>query len=178
MSPIHRHPLSDTTPLATVSGLTRGTLIKTATGPRAIETLKLGDMIQTRDAGMQPLRSISRQKMLGTLRSVPVRIASGVIGNTSPLIVGPMQRILCTLYTENSDGVGRQELTEARCLVNGTTITREEIERVEYLNLGFDDPQIIYAEDALAESDLPHTAGTFDQAMAPHSTRKPCFAPW
>ncbi|MGD1883296.1 MAG: Hint domain-containing protein [Paracoccaceae bacterium] len=32
----------------------RGTLISTATGPRSVETLRSGDLIQTRENGLEP----------------------------------------------------------------------------------------------------------------------------
>ncbi len=148
-------------PLLSVSGLTRGTLIQTANGPQPIETLQLGDMVETENASLQPLRSLSRQKMLGSTSTYPVLIAAGVIGNRSAMIVAPMQRVVSSGPKDEPVSKQLSALVEARHLVNGTTVTRGDTQRIEYLNLGFDAPQMIVAQGALVESDLPHTAGTF-----------------
>lgn len=150
-------------PAIAATGVARGSLIETVSGPRPIETLKLGDLIKTRDAGFQPLRSKSRQKMHGKAAAAPVLIAAGVFGNATPLLVAPMHPVLVIDCQGDLDDV----LIEARCLINGTTVTCEEVSQVEYHNLGFDDHQIVIAQGVPVASDIPHDGGTFVQAVSP-----------
>lgn len=152
-------------------GLTRGTLISTAFGPRLIETLKLSDQIETLDSGLQPLRSIHVQKLRVTTENAPIRIEAGVIGNDAPLLLGPHHHVLITGWQAELFFGQEDVLIEAGSLVNGTTITRDQAEAIEYFSLGFDEHQIILAHDAPVESDLPHQVGSFYQAMLPRGAR-------
>ncbi len=160
-------------PVAFASGLTRGTLIETVRGPRAIETLKLGDLIETADGDLQPLRSLSRQKMRGKGAAAPVRIAVGAIGNAEPLLLAPMHRVLLNGWQAELYFGQDEVLIEAQALVNWTTVIREECDQIEYLGLGFDAHQIVLAQEALVESDMPHANGDFIDAVRPRSNAAP-----
>lgn len=153
----------------TATGLTVGTLIETAQGARPVETLKLGDLIATLDCGLQPLHSLNRQKMRGSAGSAPIRIAVGVLGNDATLLLSPNHRVLIAGWQAELYFGQDEVLIEARALVNGTTVTREETAQVDYFTLGFDEHQIIFANDAPVESNLPHAAQPFAPAMWPRS---------
>lgn len=79
-----------------------GTLIETDRGLVAVEDLGLGDMVVTRDNGLQPVRWIGNISLRAkTLRSkpkvVPIRIKVGALGKNIPatdLLVSPQHRIL------------------------------------------------------------------------------------
>jgi hypothetical protein len=77
-----------------------GTLIQTADGPRAVEALRLGDLVWTLDRGLQPVCWIdSFEQLLSDLSDDerPVLIAAGTLGKGLPerdLIVSPQHRIL------------------------------------------------------------------------------------
>jgi hypothetical protein len=173
MSEFFHDTFLDAEPVAFASGLTRGTLIETVRGPRAIETLKLGDLIETADGDLQPLRSLSRQKMRGTGADAPVRISVGGIGNSEPLLLAPLHRVLLNGWQAELYFGQDEVLIEARSLVNGTTVTRQECDQIEYLSLGFDAHQVILAQEALVESDMPHENGGYIDAMRPRSNAAP-----
>ncbi len=74
-----------------------GTLLATADGPRAIETLVPGDLVMTMDHGLQPVRWIGRSTCTVSDRLAPVRIAAGALGHGLPrrdLFVSQQHRML------------------------------------------------------------------------------------
>ncbi len=81
---------------------TPGTLILTDRGEVAVETLRPGDLVMTRDNGLQPIRWVGRKELdfaqlvaLPALR--PVRIAAGAMGLNTPardLLVSPQHRVM------------------------------------------------------------------------------------
>ena len=165
MSELLSDPFLNASPVLVATGLTAGTSVETANGNRTIDWLRLGDLIETLDDGLQPLRSINRQKMFGKGGNAPIRIASGVLGNVAPLLLAPQHRVLMSGWQAELYFGQEEVLVEARSLVNGTTVTREDVAHVEYVSLGFDDHQIILAHDAPVESDLPHHALSFRHAI-------------
>lgn len=70
--------------------LTAGALVDTATGPRPVEALRPGDLVRTRDAGLQPLRASLRRHIPAAAQLAdpalrPIRIDAGGFGNGLPL---------------------------------------------------------------------------------------------
>lgn len=76
-----------------------GTLIETLDGPRAVETLKPGDLVMTLDHGPQPVRWTHRGEHPledAEVDAKPVQIKAGALGHNLPthdLIVSPQHRI-------------------------------------------------------------------------------------
>ncbi len=73
-----------------------GTPIDTASGPRAIETLRPGDLVRTLDHGLQPLRWIGVRRVTGLGSFAPVRIAAGALDNTTDQTCGCRRSIGCS----------------------------------------------------------------------------------
>ena len=79
-----------------------GTLIDTAAGPRAVETLVAGDLVLTRDHGMRPLawaggRHLDARHLDIAPNLRPIRIRAGALGPGLPatdLTVSPQHRVL------------------------------------------------------------------------------------
>jgi hypothetical protein len=126
-----------------------GTHIRTASGPVAIEALRQGDLVITRD-GAWPVRWIGENhvstRFADPLRVLPIRIAAGALAAGLPardLLVSPDH----AMYL---GGV----LIQASALINGTTITRATNvpERFVYYHVELPVHALIYAEDALSES--------------------------
>lgn len=140
---------------------TRGTHITLASGKQvAIEDLKPGDRVLTRDDGPQEIRWIGQTTSRAVGEFAPIRIACNALNNSRDLVVSPDHRLF--IY-QRSDalGAGRAELmVKARHLINGDTVTVMEGGFVDYFQLLFDSHQIIYAEGIAAESLLvdPNTS--------------------
>ncbi len=131
----------------------RGTMITLPNGrQRAIEALKAGDTVLTRDHGAQPIRWIGHATLRAVGAFAPVVITAGAMGNAGDLIVSQHHRMF--LYQRNrTQKVKTAELfVQAKHLVNGDTIFLREGGFVDYLSLVFDSHEIIYAEGIPAES--------------------------
>ncbi|MFC3314688.1 Hint domain-containing protein [Falsigemmobacter intermedius] len=80
-----------------------GTRIRTLRGPVAVEALRIGDLLATRDAGWQPLRWVSSQEV--SKRALddqpqfnPVRIPAGAFGGGCPraIFTSPASIVCCS----------------------------------------------------------------------------------
>ena len=153
------------------SCFTPGTLIDTSSGPRAIETLREGDLVRTLDNGDQPIRLMLR----GTFRALegfaPIRFAAGAIGNDRPLIVSPQHRMLITGWQAELYCGQTEVLVAAKHLVNGTSVTVLEGGTVTYLHMLFDSHQIVFGGGVPSESyfpgqaDMPQDRDTLDELL-------------
>ncbi|MGH1330704.1 MAG: Hint domain-containing protein [Paracoccaceae bacterium] len=141
--------------IETIICFARGTRILTPRGPVAIEALRPGDMVLTRDNGLQPIRWINSRRVAATGNFAPVHIAAGTMGNDSDLIVSPQHRMLLKGHRPELLFGQREVLAAAKHLVNGTTINTIEGGLVEYFHMMFDQHELIFAEGAITESFHP-----------------------
>ena len=131
----------------------RGTMITLATGAQvAIEQLKPGDKVLTRDHGPQALRLLGRATLRAHGAFAPVVILAGTLGNSGDLIVSQHHRMF--LYQRKRfPGLPTSELlVQAKHLVDDENVFIHEGGAVEYFSLVFDSHEIIYAEGVPAES--------------------------
>ncbi|RFP86990.1 hypothetical protein DZK27_12985 [Rhodobacteraceae bacterium 63075] len=138
---------------------TAGTRIATPRGAREVETLAPGDLVITRDNGLQPIRWVGKRTVpaLGTL--APVTFAPGVLGNERELRVSPQHRMLLQ-GPEASLLFGESEvLATAKHLVNAGTVTQTPGGEITYVHILFDQHEIVYAEGAPSESFFPGGEG-------------------
>ncbi|WIY25480.1 Hint domain-containing protein [Parasedimentitalea psychrophila] len=148
--------------LVTFSGIeniicfTPGTLIDTAHGPRAIETLALGDLIVTRDHGLQPLRWVGSRTVAAQGSFAPIEIASALLpGASAPLLVSPQHRMLWSgARAQMLFGID-EVLVAAQHLLASPAVTRRTGGLVTYVHLMLDQHQVIYANGAATESFYP-----------------------
>ncbi len=140
----------------------RGTEILTDIGPRRIETLRVGDLVMTRDNGLQPLRWITASKLphdrrrgnsqLDPIAIAPDTFAPGVPNKT--LRVSPQHRLL--LEGPQVDLLLAQDaaLASAKNLVNGDSIYEcgDEIAELEYWHLVLDQHEVVFANGCPAET--------------------------
>ena len=129
-----------------------GTLIETADGPRPIEELEEGDLVRTRDAGLQPILWISRRVEQCRPDALPVRICKGALGNDRDLIVSPQHRMLISGWRAEMVFGADEVFAAARHLRNGDTIHDLPCEEITYLHLLLPDHGVIYAEGIPTES--------------------------
>lgn len=137
---------------ATIVCFTSGTQIETVDGPRAIETLRPGDLVRTRDDGYQPLRWVGSKTVPAHGALAPVLFKPGAIGNARALRVSPLHRMLMSDWRVELLTGDAEALVPARNLVNGRDILREEGGMVTYVHILFDHHQIVFAEGCPSES--------------------------
>ena len=136
-----------------------GTRIQTPHGPRAIETLRAGDLVITRDNGVQPVRWAGRRRVPGTGEFAPIRFAPGTVGNDRPLFVSPQHRMLHRSATATLLFDTPEVLVAARHLVNGRSVRQVAKNEIDYVHILFDRHEIIFAEGAPSESFHPGQYG-------------------
>ncbi|CUH63856.1 Cyclolysin [Thalassovita autumnalis] len=138
---------------------TTGTRIWTPQGARLIETLQPGDLVLTRDHGVQPVRWIGQRTVKGAGRFAPIRFAQGVIGNERELLVSPQHRMLHQSTAANLYFNDSEVLIPAKHMVNGDSIQQIETEEVTYVHMLFDSHEMVFAEGAVSESFHPGQMG-------------------
>lgn len=153
---------------------TPGTMIKTKTGEVAVEELKVGDKVLTRDNGYQTIRwTGTRAVSAGELQAVPdlqpIRITAGALGDNLPerdMNVSPQHRMLVgnaateLWFGEDEVLVAAKHLT---CLEGVDVDTQAD---VTYVHVMFDAHEIICADGSWSESFQPGdlSLGSLDAA--------------
>ena len=144
-----------------------GTLIATPAGERAVETLRAGDLVLTRDDGAQPLRWIGSRTIAATGDFAPVHIHAGALGDHRALSVSPQHRVLIDGPLAELLFGEAEVLVAALDLVDGANVTRREGGEVTYVHLLFDRHQVIRSEGLETESFLPgpRTGSMFERPV-------------
>ncbi|WP_187272611.1 Hint domain-containing protein [Methylobacterium sp. WL9] len=131
-----------------------GTLIQTTRGDVAVEDLAVGDLTVTASGAQRPIRWIGSRTIDCTRHPrpaeiLPVRIAAGAFAENRPsrdLLVSPGHSLCFDVLGE--------VLIPASSLVNGTTITHQDVETVTYWHVQLDSHDILIANGQPAESYL------------------------
>ncbi len=146
---------------------TPGTLIDTLKGPVAVEHIRPGDRVLTRDSGYQTVRWTGRRDLTAADLAAapqlcPVRIGAGALGPDLPardLLVSPQHRMLLTGARAELVAGEAEVLAAAAHLTGWPGISRAGADRpVSYLHLMFDRHEIIRADGAWSESFQPGAA--------------------
>lgn len=141
-----------------------GTLIDTEAGPRAVERLCPGDMLVTRDNGLQPALWIARSVVPGLGRGAPVTIEPGVLGAEAPVRVSPQHRLLVSdPRCEPLFGVN-ELMIAATHLVDGVGIRRQNAGMTTYYHILLERHEILrshglYSESLLLGDDMSGVMG-------------------
>ena len=129
-----------------------GTLVETDTGPLPIELIRPGDLVQTLDNGLQPVRWAGQRRVPGRGDMAPILFKAGALGNYRDLIVSPQHRMLLRDWRAEMHFGQSEVLVAAKHLVNGTSIRTHPMPRVTYVHLAFDRHEVIWAEGVPSES--------------------------
>ena len=132
-----------------------GTLIETQDGQRRVETLHLGDLIMTKDDGLQPLRWLGQRKVAAQDHFAPIHIRANTFGTHDDLMVSPEHRILIRDHLAELLFGEEEVLVSAKELVNDSSVTRCVGGEVTYVHLMFDRHQVVFSEGLATESFLP-----------------------
>ena len=139
----------------------RGTMIDTPDGPVAVQDLRPGDLVMTRDSGAQPLRWMGSQRLSAEVlarkpRLMPIRIKAGALGVDSPsqdLIVSPQHRVLVRSRIAQRMFGTFEVLVAAKQLLSldGFELAADLTE-VEYFHIMFDRHEVVRSNGADTES--------------------------
>ena len=140
---------------------TRGTLIETATGPKPVEALGIGDEIPVLNGDTVPIRWISstkqrRHDLQRAPHLYPVRITAGALGcglPTRDLLVSRQHRILVnSKVAKRMFGASDVLLSAIRLTELPGIFVDDSVEDVEYFHILFDKHQVLWAENVACES--------------------------
>ncbi|WP_394180403.1 Hint domain-containing protein [Yoonia maritima] len=135
---------------------TDGTLIRTITGDRPVETLVPGDLVETREHGFQPIKAISRTDLefkgvMNQERFKPISITAHSLGNGLPerdLCISPQHRVLMRDETDQSE-----LLVAAKSLVTKPGIRVMKGKRsVSYIHIVLEQHEILISNGTATES--------------------------
>ena len=135
----------------------RGTHILTDAGERPIEALKEGDLIVTKDSGLQPIRWIGSRKVKAVSKLAPVVISAGAMGNAVELCVSPQHRMLIEGWKVELNLGMSEALIAAKHLTMNDGIYIKTGGSVEYFHILFDQHEIIFGAGIPSESFYPGT---------------------
>lgn len=140
---------------------TLGTLIATPAGLRAVDSLRVGDLVQTADHGAQVVRWINQRRigaaalaLLPQLR--PIRIKAGALGEGCPqadLVVSPQHRMLVRSKVALRMFDAGEVLVAAKHLLGLPGIAvAEDLAEVTYVHFLCDQHEVVFANGAPTES--------------------------
>ncbi|MCK0143450.1 Hint domain-containing protein [Aliiroseovarius sp. F20344] len=138
---------------------TTGSMILTDRGERPVEDLKTGDMVVTRDHGLQPIRWIGQKATEGHGKLAPILIQKGAFGNHSDLIVSPQHRMVYEGPQANLLFAQPEVMIPAVHLLQSGCATQTEVDQVTYFHIMFDQHEVIFANGAATESFHPGHQG-------------------
>jgi hypothetical protein len=138
-----------------------GTLIETDRGLVAVEDIRPGDLVATRDNGFQPVRWTGSKLVTAAGLAInpklrPIRIKAGALGHNTPssdLLVSPQHRVLVRSKIAQKMFSTDEVLVAAKQLLmlDGIDIA-EDMESVEYFHLLFDRHEVVISNGAETES--------------------------
>ena len=143
-----------------------GTLIATPKGPRAVETLQVGDLVTTADHGPQAIRwikarHVQRWALAAAQKLRPVRIRAGALGTdalgascpATDLLVSPQHRMLVRSRIAERMFETAEVLVAAKHLVGLPGIAlAEDLSEVTYVHFLCDRHEVVFANGAPTES--------------------------
>ncbi|WP_437871401.1 Hint domain-containing protein [Methylorubrum extorquens] len=161
LTPINTTPTTSAPDSPSIVCFVTGTRIRTERGEVAVEDLQIGDLAVTASGAQLPIRWIGHRLVEAADHADPqdvwpVRIAAGALGENKPerdLLVSPGHAVCLDILGE--------VLIPAWALVNGTTITQEQVEEVTYWHVELDRHDILIANGQPAESYLDMGNRTF-----------------
>ena len=148
---------------AGVTGLCEGANLRTPIGERRVEFLRTGDLVVTRDNGLQPVlyvwaRTIPEAELAADPSLAPILLNARAIGPMmpqKPLKVGLAHRLLMPGWRIDDEEDTENCLVAARD-VEGLELSRSaESSDVTYYNIIFEQPQVFCANGMPVESFIP-----------------------
>ncbi len=146
-----------------IACFTPGAMVETNTGPRAIETLALGDKVLTRDRGFQPVRWIGTKTIAGAELATnaalqPILFRQGALGPNLPsrdMLVSRQHCMLSKAPRAELYFGEREVFVRALHMTGQPGILHALVQEVTYIHLMFDHHEVIMADGVWSESFQP-----------------------
>ena len=143
----------DVEPIGPQASIGAGALVQTAEGNCLIENLRLGDLVQTKENGLQPVRWILRQDVPACGLSQPFMLRAPYFGLSAPIIVAGAQRVMIsgidTQYEFGRDAV----MVEARDITSHpATVVADSAPTITYYQILLDEHDCINLSGVWSDS--------------------------
>lgn len=147
---------------AGATGLCAGANLRTPCGERRVEFIRKGDLVVTRDNGLQPVRliwtrTVGAAELAADPSMAPVTLPPRIVGPMMPaktLMVGGAHRLLVPGWRLDDEDDATSCLMPARDLPGLELGDLRPVE-VTYYNIVFDSPQVFTANGMPVESFAP-----------------------
>lgn len=133
----------------------QGTLIAAENGQVQVQDLQAGDLVQTRDGGLQPVTWIGRTTVPATGDLAPIVITKGTLGNDRDLVVSPQHAILLDDWRADLFFGQDEVLVRAVDLLGHDGVYRNTGGIVTYYHILFEAHQLVCSEAIWSESLYP-----------------------
>ncbi|WP_120503430.1 Hint domain-containing protein [Sulfitobacter mediterraneus] len=144
----------------TIPCFTLGAMILTPQGERAVETLRVGDLVVTQDHGPQPIRWAGSRTVLSQGDFAPISISAGALeGLKRPLLVSPQHRFLFAGFQAELLFNADEVFVSAKHLIGAKGICQKNSAETTYLHVMLDQHEVIYVNGIATESFFAGTTG-------------------
>ncbi len=163
--------------LQEMCGLVGSGSVRTPCGPRRIENVRKGDLIVTRDSGLQPVKMVfsktfQKSDLAADPGLAPVRLRPRALGPMMPqqdLLVAPGHKILVPGYRLADVPDNSARLIAARDIAekSDAAFADRNVEEVTFYSIVFEQHQIFCVNGLPVESYLPRkdTIGALDKTV-------------
>lgn len=127
-------------------------LIETPVGARPAGELRAGDMIVTREHGVQPIKWVAQRAVRGWGRHAPVVFDAGTIGNRDTLVLSQQHRVLFDAPEAEARFGAREVLIPAVAFINGDTIRLRPRDMITYVHVLCAGHELVSCQDVVCES--------------------------
>lgn len=133
----------------------QGTQIEVDGATCPVDALCVGDMVMTRDAGLQSIAWIGKTTVRAIGDLAPIVITKGTLGNDRDLVVSPQHAILLNDWRAELLFGQEEVLVRAVDLLNHDGVYRKTGGVVTYYHILFDAHQLVRSEGLWSESLYP-----------------------
>jgi hypothetical protein len=156
------------------TGLIAGTLVETKTGWHPVESLAIGDAVQTLDGGLARIMALDRRSFRPEVETAPLLIPGGSFDACSDLLILPGQHLLLDTLDDVATDAPFAMLP-ALALQGRAGVRRQTTAAIlQVITPLFADEEVVYANSGV----LLHCPGIMDGANRyPDASFFPCLEP-
>lgn len=144
-----------------ITGLVAGTLLETRSGWQPIETLKIGDAVQTLDGGLARILGLDRRSLQPGAQTTLIKIDGGYHDACSDLLLLPGQHLLLdTLDDAQSENASFAMIAANALLASSGAQRQSVVAQIDIITPLFADEEVVYANSGV----LLHCPGIADGA--------------
>ncbi|KIN64729.1 Hint 2 domain containing protein [Sulfitobacter noctilucicola] len=140
---------------ASIVCFAEGTLISAGSHTIPVQELDTGDMVETRDGGLQPIAWIGKTTVVAKGDLAPIVITKGTLGNDRDLVVSPQHAILLNDWRAELLFGQEEVLVRAVDLLGHDGVYRKTGGTVTYYHILFDAHELVMSEGIWTESLYP-----------------------